>query len=101
MSLFYMQFSQSAGAALSDHIVAPNRFEAVCALLSGGQTGYTVGPVKQMLDPTGLYCIDFLCDRGGWYTYDIDGSSVFDAACELLSGGKTGFSISKIQQVRP
>lgn len=31
-----------------------------------------------------LYTIDFIDAAGGWYTYDIDGTSVFDAACNLM-----------------
>lgn len=44
-----------------------------------------------------LYTIDFIDVTGGWYTYDVDGASVFDAACNLLSA-HTGASIAKIAQ---
>lgn len=44
-----------------------------------------------------LFTIDFL-ENGRWFTYDVDGESVFDAACNLLRGGNIGFKISKITE---
>ena len=43
-----------------------------------------------------LFIIDFIDNTGGWYTYDVDGCSLLDAACNLMRGNPD-FKITAIK----